>query len=623
MEKKNLGSILPNSFFVIPDYQRGYAWGLSQLDDLWRDLSWVKNGGNHYTGSLTLKPVKAAKYFNIKMSCSVFEVVDGQQRLTTLFLLINQIIVASNKINGKERLIGRKLDKIKDDFIERDFGEGGMPTISYQDDDKNNLLKSLVDTGIEYFGKKNSHTKKISMARGYFRTNLRKYSGEELDKLFHDVVQKLQFNIIYVDEDFDACAMFESINFRGKPLTKFEVLKNRLIYLLEMIGRNNFDVKIKLDVVRASINSTWGYVYNILGVGDELLSEDNFLAVHCDVYFGFKKSYEEFLLREYFSIDKVNIDGCNDDFLRRISEYVSSVRFSVDFWAYQRGLSYDFDTRWWSCGDVSNALGRLNLLDIGHFNSMVLGALIKIGSKEVDDVQRPDVWIKNFSKLLWNIERFVFINYKLIGARSNHRAKGIFKNHGNLFYKDEEQFASANKLLLKVSSEDFGSPGNCKKLHEKISEKSKARFHGGRGWVGFGAIKYFALTYYIANDIISNNLGFGYICNNTDCITLDYDDFSWNEEDKYLKIDIGNIFISSDRIWMDDKEVTCKGDVIDRSAELIRFMFIHWDIPRVNDNNLSSSGIDQFTSASIEMSDSSVLNSSEDQDDDQEDWSFE
>ncbi|MGR6808006.1 DUF262 domain-containing protein [Sphaerotilus natans] len=104
MEKKNFGNTLPNSFFVIPDYQRGYAWDLSQLEDLWRDLSWVKNNGNHYTGSLMLKPVKAEKYFNTKISCSVFEVVDGQQRLTTLFILINQIIVASNKIKGKERL---------------------------------------------------------------------------------------------------------------------------------------------------------------------------------------------------------------------------------------------------------------------------------------------------------------------------------------------------------------------------------------------------------------------------------------------------------------------------------------------------------------------------------------
>ncbi|MGR6808004.1 hypothetical protein ACU6VI_17090 [Sphaerotilus natans] len=431
--------------------------------------------------------------------------------------------------------------------------------------------------------------------------------------MFYDITQKLQFNIIYANDDFDTCAMFESINFRGKSLTKFEVLKNRLIYLLEMIGRDGFDVKIRSDFIRENINSTWGYVYNVLGSGDEVLSEDAFIAVHCDVYFGFKKSYEEFLLRDYFSIDNVNIDGGNDDFLRRIDEYVSSVRFSIDFWAYQRGLLYHFDDCWWSCSDISDALGRLNLLDIGHFNSMVLGALIRIGSKKIGDVRRPRVWIDNFRNLLWNIERFVFINYKLIGARSNHRAKGVFKNRGNLFYNSQEQFASANKLLSKVSLDDFGSSANCKKLHEKISEKSKARFHGGRGWFGFSAIKYFLLNYYIANGIINNDIRFGYVCDNTDCIILDHDDFSWDEKDKYLKIDIGNIFISSDRIWVNDEEITCKRDLIDRSTEMIKFMFAHWDIPRAN-NNFSDFGIEHFTSASIEISDSSVFNSSEDQD---------
>jgi len=50
-----LDRLFNNSIFRIPDYQRGYSWGDSQLMDFWVDLINLQNGHYHYTGMLSLK----------------------------------------------------------------------------------------------------------------------------------------------------------------------------------------------------------------------------------------------------------------------------------------------------------------------------------------------------------------------------------------------------------------------------------------------------------------------------------------------------------------------------------------------------------------------------------------
>ena len=78
-EKTNLNELLgiPNRQFVIPPYQRPYAWEPEQIDELWDDLVQTLGSG-HFMGSIVL---------NCE-SPEAPEVIDGQQRLTTLLLLL-------------------------------------------------------------------------------------------------------------------------------------------------------------------------------------------------------------------------------------------------------------------------------------------------------------------------------------------------------------------------------------------------------------------------------------------------------------------------------------------------------------------------------------------------------
>ena len=98
-ELQSLSKIFQNRIFRIPDYQRGYAWQKPQLVDFWDDLVNLQEGKNHYTGLLSLKPLTSEEtqqwgedLWMIEKGYEPCYVVDGQQRLTTFVILVNEII---------------------------------------------------------------------------------------------------------------------------------------------------------------------------------------------------------------------------------------------------------------------------------------------------------------------------------------------------------------------------------------------------------------------------------------------------------------------------------------------------------------------------------------------------
>ena len=75
----------PNTEFFIPSYQRGYRWDSTQVTDLLDDLfEFMKSG----TGKYCLQPVVVKKKSD---NDKVWEVIDGQQRLTTIYIILSRL----------------------------------------------------------------------------------------------------------------------------------------------------------------------------------------------------------------------------------------------------------------------------------------------------------------------------------------------------------------------------------------------------------------------------------------------------------------------------------------------------------------------------------------------------
>jgi len=114
MDLKSIHEIFTNRILRIPAYQRGYAWTNNksikvdnkeplknvkgQLKDLWDDLINIPEGKWHYTGLLTLVEVKPCDY-NWLHSFKQYSIVDGQQRITSVLILLSVIIREAQKQN--------------------------------------------------------------------------------------------------------------------------------------------------------------------------------------------------------------------------------------------------------------------------------------------------------------------------------------------------------------------------------------------------------------------------------------------------------------------------------------------------------------------------------------------
>ena len=115
----SLSEIFNNKIFRIPDFQRGYSWEERQLDDFWEDIQNLSPNKVHYIGLLTVEPIKESDISNIekweddlwllKKGMSAYYVIDGQQRLTTLIILLHEIyahsmmmkaLIMEKKVNG-------------------------------------------------------------------------------------------------------------------------------------------------------------------------------------------------------------------------------------------------------------------------------------------------------------------------------------------------------------------------------------------------------------------------------------------------------------------------------------------------------------------------------------------
>src|SRR3954463_13386773 len=95
-QTEKIGSIFNGNRFIIPTYQRKYSWTDTERKALWQDIEEsIKDNMNHFVGTLSFKENKA-----IGLSTdTVYEIIDGQQRITTLFILLKVLI---DKLSDEE-----------------------------------------------------------------------------------------------------------------------------------------------------------------------------------------------------------------------------------------------------------------------------------------------------------------------------------------------------------------------------------------------------------------------------------------------------------------------------------------------------------------------------------------
>ena len=228
--------------YAIPRYQREYTWGKNQWENLFDDV--LENDPGYFLGSII-----CINQSTDALSDQKLELVDGQQRLTTLSLLFASVYHALKShetdlddeqrvelINLKRKLVLKK----GDDQIRL------IPQI--QNNNNPDYRAVLAEIGVisecdvpAYAG-----NRKIFRAYRYFQDRIDEMANgrsnrlgtimEFLDKVSHACLVKIE-----VASHADAYTLFESLNNRGMPLTAIDLIKNKLLARLESIEPGKVD----------------------------------------------------------------------------------------------------------------------------------------------------------------------------------------------------------------------------------------------------------------------------------------------------------------------------------------------------------------------------------------------
>jgi uncharacterized protein with ParB-like and HNH nuclease domain len=229
-----------DSVFHVPDYQRGYAWGESQVRDLLEDLENIEDARSHYTGTIVL--VKKSSTDLAGESFNIFDVIDGQQRLATITILIQCICEEYKKYFGVDT-DGEDPSEIVETLRERYLIKKDLRKIVLNNDCDDffwsHLVKSVDEPGDDG-APVNSSEENLRNARRYISKYLLERQGklkgdkarvEYLHDLRRKITNSLLINRYVVESDAEAGVIFEVMNDRGKPLSQADKIKNYLIFL--------------------------------------------------------------------------------------------------------------------------------------------------------------------------------------------------------------------------------------------------------------------------------------------------------------------------------------------------------------------------------------------------------
>ncbi len=265
---------LKGALFLVPDYQRGYAWEERQLEEFWEDLTSDKD--RHYMGAFTVERRGGESGRPV-----VYDVVDGQQRLTTIAILLSVLCNTDENPLLSRFAYGSGNDNR--DFFANLLALPPFAPVTEQD------VQTVFPAPASLPGPTNAYQRNLVAAKSFFSE---KASDEpdKIDEWKRFVFEKLVFDFRVLGDNDDAEIVFETMNNRGKPLTLLEKLKNRLMFLAEIVGGDGEidedDNPVGTDVLRDKVNSAWGEIYRALASDPDRapLDEDEFVAAHLSVY---------------------------------------------------------------------------------------------------------------------------------------------------------------------------------------------------------------------------------------------------------------------------------------------------------------------------------------------------
>ena len=426
-QDRQIEQLLGNDYFEVPRFQRPYSWETENWEDFWNDIFCAEEG-EYFIGPIVVYR---------KQNCKA--IVDGQQRITTITIILACIRDAYNKIGdgrcknralGIQTFIERKNKNNEDHFVLD--AETSFPYMhsTIQSFEPNNITRKLseeekqLEQAVLYFREKlNDVLNGLSLGRYTEATRSRK-KMEELDKLRDKL---LGVRIIYVelDNEDDAYQVFETLNTRGKNLEISDLIKNHLARLWRPNNNRNDQVALRWKTISENIKS--------IDIPD--VTVDSF------IYHYWLLESNSIRRKDIFRTTRTQIkDGRQaKNFIEKLTDHSESYRDV-----------YNPDLRKWNNEDqiIKNSLEIIGKFHVHQSVPLLMVAVYKYAKKEL--------LRSNLIRLLNLVEMYIFINHSLMGAKLSGGSAAMFASHA--------------KTLRSINE-----PKRQKKVIDEIAEKFKSK----------------------------------------------------------------------------------------------------------------------------------------------------
>lgn len=408
--------------YEIPKFQRDYTWEAEQWDDLWQDIKslLIDEDNEHYMGYLVLQTSNNKE----------FQIIDGQQRLTTMSILIlstlkclkdlvNSGIDPDNNLKRKESLLNSYIGYIDPVTL---ISNNKLKLNRNSDDYYKQHLVLLKDLPLRNTNTSEKHMR--DCFNWYYERIKKEFkSGEALAAFIDNIVDKLFFTVIEVTDQLNAFKVFETLNARGVQLSSSDLLKN---YLFSVVD----ETKPHISEIE-ELESIWSKIVGKLG----------------------EQKFEDYL-RYYWnsihkSIGKKNLFKAIKNSIHTKEQVFDLIRTLNDTADIYLAIQNPEDDYWRDKPEIKKSLKELKLFQIKQTYSLFLSAL-------------RNLEMEQFKKLA-KICSIISFRYNIIGGLNPNAQEDVY-NSVSLKINSSKSYNPADFQSIYVSDSSFENDFSSKEF---------------------------------------------------------------------------------------------------------------------------------------------------------------
>lgn len=258
---KDILGLLQSGFYKIPRFQRPYSWDKDNIEDFWNDTV-VESPKDYFIGSFVV----------FKTSNNAYGIVDGQQRLTTITIILccirdilleeghRQLAEGVNNMIEKTDLRNERQYVLQTEssypYFQEYIQKFSDPEIQIELREEEQNIKDAYDL---IYKKTKLNIKSIKTDKSLTDTQ----KAEKKQKLLESIRDKilgLKFIYVELDDEDDAYLVFETLNTRGKDLRPSDLIKNHFTKYLKNLNQNVDITKDKWNILKSNIESSPGNI---------------------------------------------------------------------------------------------------------------------------------------------------------------------------------------------------------------------------------------------------------------------------------------------------------------------------------------------------------------------------